>query len=107
MPLTVDESAFKELMKPGGPPVVLEFWAEWCGPCQVLDPILYRLEKEFNGRVRIGKVNVDEEPTLATLFHVRSIPAILFFRDGQQVDQVVGLITERGLRRLIGKLEAG
>jgi thioredoxin len=107
MPLTVDEAAFKEIMQPGKPPVVLEFWAEWCGPCQVLDPILYRLEKEFGERVRIGKVNVDEETTLASLFNIRSIPTILFFRDGQQVDQVVGLITERGLRRLIGKLEEG
>lgn len=104
MPLTVDEAAFKKLMDQERKPVVLEFWADWCGPCQTLDPVLRQLEREFGEQVLIGKVNVDEEVTLSTLFGVRSIPTILFFKNGEQVDQVVGLITKRGLRRMIGKL---
>ncbi len=104
MPLKIDEATFKKIMKQGEKPVVLEFWADWCGPCQTLDPVLRQLDREYGEQVLIGKVNVDEEVTLATLFRVRSIPTILFFKNGEQVDQVVGLITKRGLRRMVGKL---
>lgn len=104
MPLIVDENTFKEIMNQEEKPVVLEFWAKWCGPCQTLAPLLRELEQTYRSQVIIGKVNIDEQPTLAALFKVRSIPTILFFKNGEQVDQVVGLITRRGLERMINKL---
>lgn len=104
MPIAVDKDVFKELMNQEEKPVVLEFWAEWCGPCQTLDPVLRELEQQFEDQVLVGKVNVDEQPLLSALFKVRSIPTFLFFNNGRQVDQVVGLITRRGIFRLTEKL---
>jgi thioredoxin 1 len=69
---------------------VVDFWAEWCGPCRAIGPVIEELSKEYDGKVNVGKVNVDNNPQLSTNFGITSIPAILFIKDGKVVDKLVG-----------------
>jgi putative thioredoxin len=85
-------------------PVLVDFWAPWCGPCKTLGPMLERLEAEYAGKWRLVKVNVDENQELAAHFQVRSIPHVVAFADGQPVDQFIGVLTEGQLREFIDRL---
>lgn len=79
-------------------PVLVDFWAEWCGPCKMLTPILGELADEYEARVRIGKVNIDEQQALAAEYGIRAIPTLLIFDKGQVADQIVGLRSKRDLK---------
>jgi putative thioredoxin len=85
-------------------PVLVDFWAEWCGPCKTLGPMLEKLEAEYAGKWRLVKVNVDENQELAAHFQVRSIPHVVAFADGQPVDQFIGVLPESQLRAFIDRL---
>lgn len=85
-------------------PVLVDFWAPWCGPCQTLGPLLEKLEREAGGRWKLAKVNVDENQQLAAHFAVRSIPHVMAFVDGKPVDQFVGVLPESGLRQFIDRV---
>jgi thioredoxin 1 len=103
MALEITETNFEELVTKSGQPVVLDFWAVWCGPCRVIAPFIEELHKEFEGRALVGKVDVDSNPELANRFRVLNIPTVLFLKDGQVADKQVGACPKQVL---VNKLNA-
>jgi thioredoxin 1 len=100
-PIPVDDDSFEtEIVENDGLSMV-DFWAEWCGPCRIVEPVVEELAEEYSGRVKVAKVNVDESQETARRFNVRSIPSILFFRDGELVDTVVGAQPKKELEKRI------
>jgi thioredoxin 1 len=102
MALVITDSNFDELLK-SGKPLVVDFWAEWCGPCKMIGPIVEDLSHEYEGKVTIGKLDVDENNDVTTRYGIRNIPTILFFKDGVQVDKQVGA-TQKSV--MVQKIEA-
>ena len=100
MALTITSSNYDELMA-GELPVVIDFWAEWCGPCRMMTPIVEKLAEEFEGKAHIGKCNVDEENDVPVKFAVRNIPTIVFVKNGELVDKQVGACSEGDLRKKV------
>ena len=80
---------------------VVDFWAEWCGPCRAIGPVVEELSKEYNGKVNVGKVNVDHNPTLSVQYGITSIPAILFIKGGKVVDKQIGAVPKSVLDKKI------
>ncbi len=83
--------------------MVVDFWAPWCGPCRMVSPIVDELAQEYNGKVSFGRLNVDENPRVSSEFSIQSIPTLLFFRDGQAMDGVIGYMPKEALKSRIEK----
>ena len=103
MALQITDSNFEEVVLKSGKPVLVDFWAEWCGPCRMVGPVVEELAKEYDGKAVIGKMDVDNNPKIATEYGIMSIPALLFFKDGKVVDKQVGAVPKHVLAN---KLEA-
>ncbi|GIU84645.1 MAG: thioredoxin [Acidimicrobiales bacterium] len=97
MTTTLDERTFDEEIASADKPVLVDFWAEWCQPCRMIAPILSEIAEEQAERLRVAKVNVDENPSLARRFGVQSIPTLILFKDGREVTRVVGAVPKRRL----------
>jgi thioredoxin 1 len=94
---------FKTTVDTGPTPVLVDFWAPWCGPCKVIAPILEEVAKEFEGKVRVAKLNVDDSPDIASQFGVRGIPTLILFKEGQIKGQMVGVNPKNNIIQLIQK----
>lgn len=103
MALEITDSNFDEVVLKSDKPVLVDFWAEWCGPCRMVGPIVEELAKDYDGRAVIGKVNVDNNPNISAQFGIRNIPTLLVFKGGKVVDKQVGAVPRAVLE---GKLKA-
>jgi thioredoxin 1 len=103
MALELTDSNFDELVLKSDKPVLVDFWAEWCGPCRMVGPIVEELSGEYEGKAVVGKVDVDSNPGISTKFGIRNIPTLLVFKNGEIVDKQVGAVPKHILK---GKLDA-
>jgi len=101
--ITLDESNFDREVNQNEKAVIVDFWAEWCGPCKMIAPLLDEIAKEKAESVKVAKVNVDENQSLSFKFNIRAIPSLLFFKNGQLRDQVTGMTSKKDL---LGRIEA-
>ena len=104
MAISVNDSNFEETVLQAGLPVLVDFWAEWCGPCKMMLPIVEEISGEFEGKITVAKVDVDSSQATAAKFGIRNIPTILFFKDGQVADKQVGAVPKQALVDKINKL---
>jgi len=102
----VTDAEFDQEVLKSGVPVLVDFWAPWCGPCRAIAPVLEELAGEYDGRVKICKVNVDDHPGAAGRYGVRSIPNLLVFKDGTVADQIVGAVAKSKLAQALDKVAA-
>ena len=101
---TLSDKTFDEEIGAAETPILVDFWAEWCGPCKMIAPVLEEIAEEHSEKIHIGKLNVDEQPGIAEQYGIRSIPSLLFFQDGKVVDQVVGAAPKKSLAEKLTSL---
>lgn len=101
--LEITDANFAAEVEQSSVPVLIDFWAVWCGPCKMIAPIVEELAGEYEGKIKIGKLDVDNNPNVAMKFGIRSIPTLLIFKDGKVVDQIVGAVPKP---QIVSKLEA-
>lgn len=102
-PIEFTDSNFEEEVLKSEHPVLVDFWAEWCGPCRMIGPVVEEMASEYEGKAKIGKVNVDLNPEISVKYGIRSIPSLLIFKNGQVVDQIIGAVPKN---HLTSKLDA-
>ena len=103
MALEITDANFEELVLKSDKPVLVDFWAEWCGPCRMVGPVVEDIAKEYDGQSIVGKVNVDNNPGISMKFGIRNIPALLFFKNGEIVDKQIGAVPKSVLTEKLAK----
>ncbi len=103
MAIELNDANFDEIVLKSDKPVLVDFWAEWCGPCRMVGPSVEDISKEYDGKAIVGKLNVDHNPQVSMKFGIRNIPALLYFKNGQIVDKQIGAVPKSVLA---GKLDA-
>lgn len=103
MAIEITDANFEELVLKSDKPVLVDFWAEWCGPCRMVGPLVEEISKEYDGRAVVGKVDVDANSNISANYGIRNIPTLLYFKNGQVVDKQVGAVPKAAL---VSKLEA-
>lgn len=98
-PIELTDDSFEEEVINANNPVLVDFWAEWCGPCRMVSPIVDELADEYEGKAKFGKVDVDNNPQISTKYGIRSIPSLLIFKGGEVVDQIVGAVPKSQLKK--------
>ena len=101
-PININEASFEKAVLQAPMPVVVDFWAPWCGPCKMIAPVLDEIAKENGERFRVAKVNIDDDPALMQRYEIRGVPALLFFQGGELRDQIVGVAAKKAI---VDKLE--
>lgn len=96
-PVELTDSNFDNEVLTSDTPVLVDFWAEWCGPCRMIGPVVEELASDYAGKVKVGKVDVDSNPEVSVKYGIRSIPALLIFKDGEVVDQIIGAVPKTQL----------
>ncbi len=102
-PVEITDSNFQTEVLQSPTPVLVDFWAEWCGPCKMIAPVVEELAKEYNGKLKVGKVDVDANQQVSMQFGIRSIPTLLVFKGGKVVDQLIGAVPKKMLVEKISK----
>ena len=104
MEVQLTDATFEKDVLKSTNPVLVDFWAPWCGPCRMLGPIVQEVSKEYEGRVVVGKLNPDDNPAVASRFNISAIPTMLLFKGGQVVDQLVGVHTKADIKKKLDNL---
>ena len=99
----VVDSAFDKEVTESEIPVLVDFWAPWCGPCRALSPVIEELSNDYEGSVKVGKVNVDENPQTTMKFRIRSIPTLIVFKNGEVAEQIVGAVPKSEIEKILNK----
>jgi len=95
--IVVSEQTFDEQVLKSNIPVVVDFWAEWCAPCKLLEPVVEQLAEEYDQRVKFAKIDVDSNPSVSMKYGIRSIPTLLIFKNGEAVDQLIGAVPRKNI----------
>ena len=103
----ITDANFDSEVKQSSIPVMVDFWANWCNPCKMIMPMVERLAVEYAGKIKICKMDIDVNSNTPSVFGVRSIPTILFFKNGQMVDQIIGVVPEAQMKKVMDKVIAG
>jgi thioredoxin 1 len=101
--LQVTDASFEEEILKSGVPALVDFWAPWCGPCRMIGPIVEDLAKEFEGRIKVAKMNVDENQSTPTKYGIRGIPTVILFKNGEVAEQIVGAVPKARLASMVEK----